>query len=58
MFLVRRTPTDWTHVGFVSDASASSFATVEGNTNDDGDREGYEVCARRRGYNNMDFILL
>lgn len=58
MFLVRRTPTDWTHVGFVSEANSAAFATVEGNTNDDGDREGYEVCARSRGYTKKDFIVL
>ncbi|WP_338469251.1 hypothetical protein ROLI_016060 [Roseobacter fucihabitans] len=58
LFLVRRTSTDWTHVGFVSAAQAGSFQTIEGNTNDDGDREGYEVCARRRGYGKKDFILL
>lgn len=58
MFLVRRTSTDWTHVGFVSKAESASFRTIEGNTNDDGDREGYEVCARRRGYSKKDFIIL
>lgn len=58
MFLVRRTSTDWTHVGFVNAANAGAFSTVEGNTNDDGDREGYEVCARSRGYSKKDFILL
>ena len=58
MFLVRRTSTDWTHVGFVVSASDTSFTTIEGNTNDDGHREGFEVCARRRGYKNRDFIIL
>ncbi len=58
MFLVRRTSTDWTHVGFVSAANPGAFATIEGNTNDDGDREGYEVCARSRGYAKKDFIVL
>lgn len=32
--------------------------TIEGNTNDDGSREGYEVCARTRDYNEMDFIKI
>lgn len=58
LFLVRRTSTDWTHVGLVTKAEAGSFQTLEGNTNDDGDREGYEVCARRRGYGKKDFVLL
>jgi len=58
LFLVRRTDTDWTHTGLVVTAEAETFGTVEGNTNDDGDREGYEVCARTRGYADKDFILL
>ncbi|MCB0334831.1 MAG: peptidoglycan-binding protein [Bdellovibrionales bacterium] len=58
LFLVRRTNTDWTHVGIVTAAHELHFETIEGNTNDDGVREGYEVCARSRGYANKDFILL
>lgn len=57
LFLVRRTSTDWTHVGIVTETRENSFLTLEGNTNDDGDREGYEVCARRRGYSKKDFII-
>ena len=58
LFLVRRTSTDWTHVGTIKRAAAGAFETVEGNTNDEGSREGYEVCERMRGYSNKDFILL
>lgn len=58
IFLRRSDPLDWTHVGLVVDASATLYETIEGNTNDDGVREGYEVCARRRGYSNYDFIIL
>jgi hypothetical protein len=57
-FLVRRTATDWIHTGIVVRAENEIIRTIEGNTNDDGSREGYEVCARTRGYNNMDFILI
>jgi hypothetical protein len=57
-FLVRNTPSDWTHTGIVVSASAETFKTIEGNTNDDGNREGYEVCARTRGYSSMDFIKI
>ncbi len=58
-FLVRRTDTDWTHVGIVTQAQADAdaFSTIEGNTNDSGDREGYEVCERARGYEKKDFIV-
>lgn len=55
-FLYRRTPTDWTHTGIVVIANSETIKTIEGNTNDSGSREGYEVCARTRGYGKMDFI--
>jgi hypothetical protein len=58
LFLVRRTESDWTHTGLVTAAFEDVFDTVEGNTNDDGHREGFEVCARSRGYKDKDFILL
>lgn len=57
LFLVRRTSTDWTHTGLVVEAGRDLFKTIEGNTNDEGSREGYEVCARRRGYGSKDFII-
>jgi len=58
LFLVRRTSTDWVHTGIVLVAEDNIFHTIEGNTNDDGDREGYEVCRRIRNYEGKDFILL
>lgn len=57
-FLNRRTPSDWTHVGIVIEAAAEVFMTIEGNTNDEGSREGYEVCRRIRGYKGKDFISI
>ena len=58
LFLVRRSPTDWEHVGIVAAARPDAFHTIEGNTNDAGDREGYEVCTRVRGYDRKDFVRL
>ncbi|MFP2930499.1 peptidoglycan-binding protein [Pyxidicoccus sp. 3LG] len=58
LFLRRRTATDWEHAGIVTEVDEETFQTIEGNTNDDGSREGYEVCARTRGFRNMDFVLL
>jgi hypothetical protein len=55
---VRRTATDWTHTGLVTASAAEVFDTIEGNTNDDGNREGFEVCSRSRGYQDKDFIRL
>ena len=57
-FLRRRTPKDWVHTGIVIRAEDEFFHTAEGNTNDDGSREGYEVCKRISGYKNRDFILI
>jgi putative peptidoglycan binding protein/CHAP domain-containing protein len=56
LFLTRRTATDWGHVGIVLSTAAETLTTIEGNTNDAGEREGYEVCQRIRGYEDKDFI--
>ena len=58
IFLYRRTPTDWRHAGFASVFEEEIFETIEGNTNDEGHRDGYEACARIRSYGEKDFILL
>jgi len=57
-FLNRRTSADWIHTGIVVRAEDEVFETIEGNTNDEGSREGYEVCTRIRGYRKKDFILI
>ena len=56
VFLNRRVSSDWTHTGLVVEARGDTFATIEGNTNDEGSREGHEVCARTRGYAKKDFV--
>lgn len=72
VFLRRRTPTDWVHAGLAYDFSEEPlgrarsarriavFRTVEGNTNDDGSRDGYEACRRTRSLagDHYDFIAL
>jgi hypothetical protein len=58
LFLNRLAPRDWTHVGLVTRFEKESMRTIEGNTNDEGSREGHEVCARTRGYDRKDFILI
>jgi len=57
LFLSRRTSTDWTHTGIVVSTDVETFETIEGNTNDAGDREGYEVCRRIRSHADKDFVL-
>jgi len=58
IFLVRKTATDWTHTGIIVSTADETFKTIEGNTNDDGSREGYEVCARTRAFGKIDFIII
>lgn len=58
ILLVRRVTGDWTHTGVVTAVHDDTFDTIEGNTNDAGQREGIEVCARTRGYTGKDFILI
>ena len=58
LFLLRKTDTDWHHTGIVTGAEAEGFHTIEGNTNDQGSRDGFEVCARVRHYDLMDFIVV
>ncbi len=58
IFLNRRTHDDWTHTGIVTSIDSETMETIEGNTNDEGSRNGYEVCARTRGLKNKDFVLV
>jgi Putative peptidoglycan binding domain len=51
--------TGWCHTGFaIEKYDDDTFSTIEGNTNDDGSPEGYEVCQRVRSLNSKDFIRL
>ena len=62
IFLRRRTASDWTHTGIATAGTGKPaeivFSTIEGNTNDEGVREGFEACRRKRGVagSNYDFI--
>lgn len=50
---------DWRHCGIVTHVQAECFHTIEGNTNESGGSEGYEVAARIRAFNTLtDFVLL
>ena len=41
------------HIGFCCGDDPAGFATIEGNTNTDGSREGYAVCRRKRSTLNV-----
>lgn len=58
IFLVRKTATDWVHTGFSFNGSNTVFSTIEGNTNEDGSANGFEVAGRTRAVPKKDFIRL
>ena len=59
IFLIRKSENDWIHTGFVHPKrDLQFFHSAEGNTNDEGSREGYEACRRTRSYTNIDFISI
>ncbi len=39
---------DWTHTGMILSVEGDIAVCAEGNTNDEGSRNGYEACVRRR----------
>jgi len=57
LFLVRKSYNDWQHTGIVIEMTPEYCITIEGNTNDEGSREGYEVCKRIRGFRTLDFVV-
>jgi hypothetical protein len=49
-FLLRGTSEPWHHVGIVQAIAPGAFTTVEGNSNENGSADGYEVCSNVRGW--------
>ncbi|NDP26452.1 MAG: CHAP domain-containing protein [Flavobacterium sp.] len=45
------------HTGIVEKVEKNTIHTIEGNTNDEGSREGYEVCRRQRKTNTIKAYL-
>lgn len=58
IFLIRKTATDWIHTGFSFEGAATVFSTIEGNTNEDGSANGFEVARRTRALPKKDFIKI
>jgi len=50
VFLNVKTQTDWVHTGIIVGVEGDWIYTIEGNTNDEGSREGYEVSRRMRNF--------
>ncbi|WP_299815114.1 peptidoglycan-binding protein [uncultured Roseibium sp.] len=58
LFVIRKTSTDWTHVGIVRKVNEDTFETYEGNTNKAGGRDGIIACEKNRSYKSRDFLKL
>ena len=60
LFLIRKNHTVWSHVGIILEVHDDYFVTCEGNTNDEGSREGFEFCKRIRSFRkqNLDVYRL
>lgn len=58
IFVRRRAANDWSHTGIVTQIGDDSFRSIEGNTNEGGSDNGFEVCERSRSYDAKDFIAL
>jgi hypothetical protein len=58
LFLEEGGPTGFMHCGIVVDVRGDSMDTLEGNSNDDGSANGFEVLQRARGFKRMDFAVV
>ena len=58
LFLIRKTNNSWAHIGIVEAVQGETMLTIEGNTNDNGSAEGFEVCRRTRGIKDKDYLTL
>ena len=59
LFFIRKDDNDWIHTGIVLECirGGTVIRTIEGNTNDDGSREGWEVCSRVRVASGKDYVV-
>jgi len=58
LFVVRKTASDWVHVGLVQAVKDQTFDTLEGNTSGDGGSNGTTARAGNRSYLKRDFLRL
>jgi len=52
LFMKRRVMGDWTHMGIITSVHDEVIQTIEGNTNDNGTRDGIGIFHRIRNYHN------
>ena len=59
LFLVIRKSDDRArHIGVIENVNGSVASCIEGNTNDEGSREGYELCKRKRNLSNGNYGII
>lgn len=59
LFLVIRKSDDRArHIGVIENVNGSVASCIEGNTNDEGSREGYELCKRKRNLTNGNYGII
>jgi hypothetical protein len=58
LFLVLRSNGTHAHIGIVTGVGDEAFQTIEGNTNEDGSANGFEVAARTRSYDAKQFVVI
>ncbi|MBC7860130.1 MAG: peptidoglycan-binding protein [Burkholderiaceae bacterium] len=58
LFFCRKSPGDWTHVGFGFGGSADVFDSIEGNGNHSAGENSYEVCSRTRSGVDKDYMII
>ena len=58
LFLVPKGGGLYQHVGLVEDPQPDHFVSIEGNSNTNGSRNGFEVTRAFRVYKNLDFVRI
>ncbi len=59
LFLViRKSDNRARHIGVIEKVEESIASCIEGNTNDEGSREGYELCKRKRNLTNGNYGII
>jgi len=59
LFLViRKSDNRARHIGVIEKVEESIATCIEGNTNDEGSREGYELCKRKRNLSNGNYGII
>ncbi|PLR45362.1 protein with peptidoglycan-binding domain protein [Chimaeribacter arupi] len=58
LFLVKQGPDHWRHTGFAFDGVDHTFQTVEGNADNQGSGNGFDVCTRTLSVQHCDFVIL